>query len=167
MPQSAYLKDFNKRLAKTKTSMRRYLTKLEKKKPENLHLLAAKLEPAVWQKVDCLACSNCCRVMTPTFNTADIKRISAHFGQTPQEFKDQWLKYDKKDGDWVNKIQPCQFLNLKDNKCSIYEIRPVDCAGFPHLSSPKHTEYLTLHKNNLEYCPATHALVEKMMEEIG
>ena len=31
----------------------------------------------------------------------------------------EWLKFDKKEGDWQNKIQPCQFLNLKTRKVLI------------------------------------------------
>ena len=99
--------------------------------------------------------------------SADIKRISAHFKQTPDEFKAQWLIYEKNDKDWQNKKQPCQFLNLKDNKCSIYEIRPLDCSGFPHLPKKKMVEYIHVHKQNIEYCPATYKLVEKMQAAMG
>jgi len=53
--------------------------------------MTAALEPEVWKEIDCLTCANCCKTMTPTYTTADIKRISAHFNQTPQEFKDKWL----------------------------------------------------------------------------
>ncbi|MBL0146230.1 MAG: YkgJ family cysteine cluster protein [Chitinophagaceae bacterium] len=105
--------------------------------------------------------------MTPTYTTEDIKRISAHFGQTPKQFKDQWLKFDKKEKDWQNKIQPCQFLNLRDHKCSIYEIRPLDCSGFPHLPKKKMVDYIHVHKQNIEYCPATYAMVEKMQKMLG
>jgi Fe-S-cluster containining protein len=81
---------------------------------------------------------------------------------TPKEFKEKWLEYDKEDKDWLNQQQPCQFLNLKNNMCSIYEVRPADCAGFPHLTKKKFTEYIHVHKQNVEYCPATYKLVEKM-----
>src|SRR6218665_1835503 len=93
---------------------RRFLTKAEKNAPKGLDDAAPELEKEVWKDIDCLACSNCCRKMTPTFTREDIRRISAHFGQTPAEFKAQWLEKDK-NNDWVNKIQPCQFLNLKIN----------------------------------------------------
>ena len=101
--------------------------------------------------------------MTPTFTEKDLKRISAHFKQTPEAFRKQWLVKDK-NKDLVNKTQPCQFLNLKDNKCSIYAIRPEDCAGFPHLSKKKWIEYAHVHKQNIDYCPATYKMVEKMIE---
>jgi hypothetical protein len=46
--------------------------------------------------------------------------------------------------------------------CSIYEIRPSDCAGFPHLSKKRMIDYIHVHKQNIEYCPATYSMVEKM-----
>ena len=100
--------------------------------------------------------------MTPTYTSTDIKRIAAHLDMTPQQFKDKWLMFEKRDGDWQNKKQPCQFLNLQDNKCSIYEVRPADCAGFPHLPRKRMVDYMHVHKQNIEYCPATHKMVEKM-----
>ena len=120
----------------------------------------------VWKETDCLSCANCCKTMSPTFTPKDIKRIAAHFEMTAQAFKDKWLYYDKKDGDWMNTSQPCQFLNLKNNKCSIYEVRPADCAGFPHLTKKKMVDYIHVHQQNIEYCPATYNMVERMMEKL-
>ncbi|MBK9568769.1 MAG: YkgJ family cysteine cluster protein [Chitinophagaceae bacterium] len=110
--------------------MRRFLTKLEKNPPRGLDKKITALEKEVWQETDCLTCANCCKTMTPTFTNKDMKRISAHFNMTVTEFQTKWLKREKGgDRDWLNKKEPCQFLNMKDNKCSIYEVRPADCAG--------------------------------------
>jgi len=156
------LKKFRKNAQNNKSVFRRFLSKLEKQPPRMVSKLTAALEPETWREIDCLSCANCCKTMTPTFNAADLKRISAHFGQSVDEFKRKWLyKEKKKDGDWLNKQQPCQFLNLEDNKCSIYDIRPADCAGFPHLRK-QFAQYAHVHKQNVEYCPATYRLVEKM-----
>lgn len=161
------LRLFRKDAALKKTRLRRFLTRLEKKETPGLQQMTKQLEKETWQEVDCLSCANCCKTMTPTFTATDIKRISAHFGQTEEEFKTKWLRREKSgDRDWLNKTEPCQFLNLKDNKCSIYAIRPADCAGFPHLPK-KLKDYAHVHKQNVEYCPATFRLVEKMMEKIS
>jgi uncharacterized protein len=160
--QPVNLRSFKKKVVLNKRAFRSFLTRLENKPPRGLDKIAEAVEPEVWKEVDCLSCANCCKVMTPTFTVKDIKRISAHFSMTPAEFKDKWLMYEKRDGDWQNKKQPCQFLNLQDNKCSIYEIRPEDCSGFPHLSKKKMTDYMHVHKQNLIYCPATYTMVEKM-----
>lgn len=128
------LRSFKQKVKLNAKQFRSFLTKIEKKNPKNIDQVTAKLSPEVWAEVDCLSCANCCKSMSPTFTPTDIKRIAAHLEMKPAEFKETWLEYDKKDKDWVNVSRPCQFLNLTSNMCSIYEVRPADCAGFPHLT---------------------------------
>jgi uncharacterized protein len=103
--------------------------------------------------------------MSPTYSATDISRISKHFGLTEKSFKRKWLVQDK-NGDWLNKELPCQFLDKETNMCTIYEIRPKDCAGFPHHNKRKMVEYMHVYKQNIEYCPATFKVVQQMMESI-
>jgi len=154
-------RSYRKKLSFYRKSFRSFLNRTEKNPPKGIDKLTSIVEPAVWAEIDCLSCANCCKKMTPTFTPQDLKRISAHFNQTPEEFRKQWLVKDK-NKDLVNKTQPCQFLNLEDNKCTIYAIRPVDCSGFPHLAKKKWVEYAHVHKQNIDYCPATFKMVEKM-----
>lgn len=160
------LRSFKRKLPANRKTFRSFLTRSEKTPPRGIDKLTTLIEPEVWQEVECLTCANCCKKMTPTFTEKDLKRISAHFKVTPDEFKAQWLEKDK-NKDWVNVKQPCQFLNLEDNKCSIYAIRPEDCAGFPHLAKKRWVEYAHVHKQNIDYCPATYKMVEKMMQRVG
>ncbi|MBX2934344.1 MAG: YkgJ family cysteine cluster protein [Ferruginibacter sp.] len=159
--QAVNLRSFKQKVRFNKVRLKKFLSKVLKEQPRGLDKLAADTEKEVWKEVDCLTCANCCKTMSPTFNAADIKRISKHFNQSPEAFTKQWLRKDKI-GDMLNKTEPCQFLNLQDNKCSIYEIRPADCSGFPHLSKKRMVDYIHVHKQNIEYCPATYKLVEKM-----
>lgn len=147
-----------------KSGLRRFLTRLEQNPPGQLDVLAEVVDKEVWAHTDCLKCSNCCREMTPTYTFQDIKRIAAYLGVTIKQFKEKWLEKDAKSGDWMNKSRPCQFLNRVDNKCSIYEVRPADCAGFPHLTKKKMVNYIHVHKQNVQYCPATYRMVERMKE---
>ncbi len=160
------LRAFQKQFIRHRKAFRSFLTRIENKPPKGLHNLMVEVDKEVWAETDCLSCGNCCKKMTPTFRPADIRRIAAHFGMTPQAFKDKWLTYDKKEGDWQNVKQPCQFLDLKTNKCSIYPIRPDDCARFPHLTKKKPTDYMHVHRQNIEYCPATFKMVEKLKARI-
>ncbi len=160
------LRSFKRKLPANRKTFRSFLTRSEKTPPRGIDKLTTLVEPEVWQEVECLTCANCCKKMTPTFTEQDLKRISAHFKVTPDEFKAQWLEKDK-NKDWVNVKQPCQFLNLEDNKCSIYAIRPEDCAGFPHLAKKRWVEYAHVHKQNIDYCPATFKMVEKIMQRVG
>ena len=155
-------RSYRRKLTLRRKSYRRFLNRAEKNPPRGIDSVTPVLEKEVWADIDCLSCANCCKKMTPTFTKQDLKRISAHFGQTPEAFRKQWLVKDR-NKDLVNKQQPCQFLNLKDNKCSIYAIRPVDCSGFPHLSKRKFKEYAHVHKQNIDFCPATFRMVEKLI----
>jgi uncharacterized protein len=156
------LRKFKKQVKDDKRKLRRFLTKVETARPRGLDQLTPVLNREVWEEVDCLTCANCCKKMTPTFTKKDITRIAAHLEMTESAFKEKWLFFDKKDKDWMNVKQPCQFLDLTTNMCSIYSVRPADCAGFPHLTRKKAVDYIHVHKQNIEYCPATFKLVEKM-----
>ena len=158
------LRSFKQKVRYNAKQFRSYLSKLERKTPKGLDQITQKLSPEVWKEIDCLSCANCCKTMSPTFTPTDIKRIAHHFEMTPAAFKEKWLEFDKKDKDWLNKSQPCQFLNLTTNKCSIYAIRPADCSGFPHLTKRKMTDYMHVHKQNIKWCPATYKMVEKMQD---
>lgn len=161
-PRTVNLRQFKKQVVENKRKLRRFLTKLENDRSRGIDSITPVIEKEVWEEVDCLTCANCCKKMSPTFTNKDLKRISAHLNMTVEAFKKKWLYYDKKDGDWMNVKQPCQFLDLKTNMCGIYEVRPADCAGFPHLSKKKAVDYMHVHKQNIEYCPATYKMVEKM-----
>lgn len=158
------IKDFKRRASRKKTKLSAFLTKLDDIVPEDMPKLVAAVDKTVWQDIDCMSCANCCKTMTPTFTPKDISRISAHFGMTPKEFKDKWLEKEEDTGDWVNKKQPCQFL--VDNKCSIYEIRPKDCAEFPHHNKKPFDLYNDTFIQNLDKCPATFTLVERLEKKV-
>jgi Fe-S-cluster containining protein len=154
------LQKFRLTAARKKRSLSVFLDKLDETVPEDFPNLVAREDKAMWQEVGCTDCANCCKTMTPTFTPKDITRISAHLGMKPQEFKDKWLKKEEDTGDWVNTTQPCQFL--KGNLCSIYDVRPKDCAEFPHHNKKPFDAYNDTFKNNLVHCPATLNLVNRL-----
>lgn len=159
--QPVNLRSFKQKVRYHKRAFRLFLSKLEKNAPRQLDDLAIRIDKEVWHETDCLSCANCCKTMSPTYSAKDIKRIAAHFSMTPKVFKEKWL-YQGKDGDWMNRSLPCQFLDTQTHKCTIYEIRPADCAGFPHLTKKKMVDYMHVHKQNIEYCPASYKMVEKL-----
>jgi Fe-S-cluster containining protein len=162
--QPVNLRSFKQKVRHNRRRFRFFLSRLEKNPQKELKVMTMTADKHAWAETDCLSCANCCKTMTPTFNQQDIKRISAHLNLSQKAFKEKYLYKDKRDGDWMNVKQPCQFLNLADNKCSIYEVRPADCAGFPHHDKKKMTDYVHVYKQNVEFCPATYKWVEKIME---
>ncbi len=157
------LRSFRSKARHHKKAYRKFLTGIEKNAPRRLDIMSATVDKEVWTEIDCLNCANCCKVMSPTYTPGDIKRISAHLSMRAGEFKSKWLYQEKSSGDWLNRSTPCQFLDMKTNMCGIYAVRPGDCAGFPHLPKKKMIEYIHVHKQNIEFCPATFKMVEKMM----
>src|SRR5690349_23415776 len=88
------------------------------------------LNEEAFEKVDCLQCAACCKNYSPRFKTPDVKRISKHLGMKESVFIETYLRVDE-EGDFVVKSSPCPFLG-EDNFCSVYDVRPSDCARFPY-----------------------------------
>jgi len=158
------LKKFRVIAARKKKPLSAFLDVLDDLVPTEMPEIVASVDASVWRDVNCMECANCCKTMTPTFTKADIDRISKHLSITRREFRDRWLIKEEGTGDWVNKTQPCQFL--VDNKCSIYDIRPADCAEFPHHNKKPFDLYNDTFKNNLTHCPATLTLVDRLKKKI-
>ena len=158
------LEKFRIRASRKRKSLSAFLDKLDDIVPEDMPVIVASTDAKMWKEVNCMECANCCKTMTPTFTKTDIKRISAHLDMAPQEFIDKWLIKEEDSGDWINKSMPCQFLD--GNMCSIYDVRPRDCAEFPHHNKKPFDLYNETFKNNLVHCPATLSMVDSLMKKV-
>jgi Fe-S-cluster containining protein len=163
------MKSFDIKAFKRKTARKRkvyatFLRGLHKRKVKGVDALALRMNDETFREIDCKTCANCCKTMTPTYTPSDIKRISKHVNMTVAQYKDKYLYKDNK-GDWLHYTLPCHFLG-KDNLCTIYEIRPLDCRGFPHTHKKGFIDSSTVNIQNISYCPATYRIVEKMFEHI-
>jgi len=144
--------------------LRKLLKGVSRSLPENLQNVAEKAVENVWEGIDCLSCANCCKTMTPTYTNTDIKRIAAYLKIPADEMKRRWLRKERGENKWANKRKPCQFLDLGTNLCNVYKVRPADCAGFPHLAKKNFINYIHVHRQNLDECPATFKMIERMNE---
>lgn len=160
------LHEFHHKVIQRKKGFKRFITRLEKATHRAIVPVAKQTETEVWQQISCTSCANCCKKMTPTLTQTDKKRISQHLGISPSIFTKKYLSYDAKSKDWQMKLQPCVFLDTQTQLCTIYEVRPTDCKGFPHLTKTPLKNYLYIHKQNIEYCPATFLFIEKLMEKV-
>jgi Fe-S-cluster containining protein len=160
------LEAYKRKLKKDRVHLRAFLKKFDTKFLRNINRYVAEAEKVAWAETDCLACANCCKVMTPTFRKADIEKAAAFLQITPQDFYDKWLKKDPDTGDWVNQKQPCQFLDKQSNMCSIYEVRPLDCAQFPHFTRKPFGDYNHVHEQNIDYCPDTFRFIQNIKTAI-
>lgn len=120
------------------------------------------LHEEVFEKVNCLACANCCKNYSPRFKTPDIKRISKVLRMKESVFIDTYLYLDE-DGDYVTQTKPCPFLGT-DNYCSIYEDRPSDCRRFPYTDEDVLIKRPAITLKNSTFCPAVHQVLERLIQ---
>ena len=149
-------------LAKEKfLESKKYFARLKKRTPKNLDVTMQDLHKAAFKKIDCLSCGNCCKTTSPIFTEKDIQRISKHLRIKVREFIPQYLDRDADDF-YVLKTAPCSFLDLNDNSCSIYDVRPKACKEYPHTNRRKFIQITDLTLKNTEICPAVYHIVEAL-----
>ena len=121
------------------------------------------LHEAEFNQRDCLACANCCRTTSPIFRDRDIDRLAKHLRIRPADLINQHLQLDE-DGDYVLRTAPCPFLDLEDNKCGVYEHRPLACREYPHTDRKNMLGILDLTERNTRVCPAIANIARKLGE---
>ena len=124
------------------------------------------IAPEAFRIVDCTKCANCCRTLRPVFTGEDIARIAGHLGTPRDEFITAYLERDEEEGRYRINITPYPFLGA-DNKCTIYDVRPEKCQGYPFTDKPDFAFSTINHANNAVVCPAVFYLVEQMKRRLG
>lgn len=121
------------------------------------------LHEQAFARIDCLQCANCCKHHSPRFKIPDIKRIAKHLGMKEGQFIQTYLQLDE-DNDYVLRQQPCAFLGA-DNYCSIYNVRPSDCARYPYTDEDVLVKRPALTIKNSEVCPAVFHVLEILSQD--
>jgi len=81
------------------------------------------------------------------------------------QFISTYLERDQDDF-YVLKTAPCSFLDLNDNRCSIYDVRPKACNEYPHTNRRKFIQLTNLTMKNTEICPAVYNIVEALKKKL-
>lgn len=156
MPQDS-LHNWQKQSKEKQKHFKNYLARADKNKV--LKELPV-LHDEAFAKIDCLQCAACCKNYSPRFKTPDIKRISKHLSMKEGDFIETYLKVDE-EGDYVVKSTPCPFLG-SDNLCSVYDVRPSDCARFPYTDEDVIIKRQPLTLKNSSFCPITYYVLDKL-----
>jgi Fe-S-cluster containining protein len=86
---------------------------------------------------------------------------------TSAQYYEKYLYTEEKTGDIMNDSTPCQHFDKKKGLCTIYEIRPADCAEFPHFHRKDFADQVEeVFLPNMVRCPATLVMVEKITERM-
>ena len=144
----------------------RFLRGLKQKSFKKVDRIALELHQEAFGIVDCTRCANCCRTLRIIVTDEDIPRIAGHLGMAPDEFITTYLERDEEKGHYRVRTTPCPFLG-DDSKCTIYEVRPEKCRGYPFTDKPDFASHTMNHANNAVVCPAVFYLVEQMKRRLG
>lgn len=143
-----------------------FLRGLKARDHDEVDALGARLHAEAFRIIDCTRCANCCKTMAVELTGDDIARIATHLALTQEAFTTRYLKRGETGGQWEMARRPCPFLNT-DNRCTIYDVRPACCAGYPHTDQPGFTGRTYSHSAGTLTCPAVFWVVEQMRRPSG
>lgn len=138
----------------------RFIHGLKAKSGNAVDRVAHSLHAEAFSIIDCTRCANCCKTCSPQFRQSDIRRIAERLSMTADEFKSTYLAANE-DGDVLLKTMPCLFLR-GDDHCTIYDVRPRDCAEYPHTQKKGFTYRTHSVASNSLTCPAVYFIIEQM-----
>jgi Fe-S-cluster containining protein len=143
-----------------KAETHKLFERIKKKKPRDLDIQVHALHVKTFAKIDCLDCANCCSTTSPIFRDVDIKRLSKYMKMKESNFVSTYLKMDE-ESDYVLQKSPCAFLG-SDNKCSVYDHRPLACREYPHTDRKNMIQILGITEKNTLICPAVYSIIEEL-----
>jgi len=159
------LRELPEKAKEVHVESKKYFARLKKRTPKNLDVVIQKIHDDEFKKTDCLDCGNCCKTTSPIFTDKDIERIAKHLKMKVVNFIAQYLDRDGDDF-YVLKTAPCSFLDLNDNSCFIYDVRPKACKEYPHTNRRKFIQITDLTLTNVEICPAAFNIIETLKEKL-
>jgi Fe-S-cluster containining protein len=118
----------------------------------------------VTARIDCTACANCCKVLGCALVDGEIERLARLLQIDKVEFGERYVTVDGNGNKAIN-AQPCPLL--AGNLCSVYEDRPEDCQGYPHLHKPGFRRRLFGVMQNASVCPIVYNTLERLKDCLG
>jgi Fe-S-cluster containining protein len=132
---------------------------------KSANLSTAALDRLVWQHleavtrhIDCCACAQCCKVISPLLSTKDVRRLAGHLGIDKAQLIADYLRPSEDKGRYALWQLLCRFLN--GTRCSVYDVRPDDCRSFPHLHKREFRSRLIGVVENCFICPIVYNVFE-------
>ena len=145
--------------AKSEPEWKRFFAK-NKKKIEGMDVKIHDLHDEISERVDCLACANCCRSLGPRITDKDVERMAKALRMKTADVISKYLRIDE-DNDLVFQSMPCPFLGA-DNYCAIYENRPKACREYPHTDRKRFYQIYNLSIKNAYTCPIVYEVLEEL-----
>ena len=131
---------------------------------EEMDAIVHRLYRTISEQIDCRRCANCCKVVSPLLQPDECNRLAEHLCVPTKQFIRDYLVEAKDDDGYLFKPGDCPFL--KDDSCSIYDIRPKDCRSYPHLHKDEFVFRVTQAFSNTYVCPIVYNVFEALKKEL-
>jgi len=115
-----------------------------------------------FDKITCIECANCCKLLSPAISDSDIRRMAKQLRLKLPDFIDRYL-HKENEGSYVFRSIPCPFL-MSDNYCAIYNVRPRACREYPHTDRKRMHQIIDITAKNSTICPAVFNMIERMKQ---
>lgn len=120
---------------------------------------------AVWAKLDCLDCGNCCKQLQIVVDERDLQRLAKRLGVSAGDVRTKYVARAE-DGTLHFRSSPCPFLG-EDNACGVYEDRPQACRDFPYLHAGNFRSRVYVTWENAALCPIAFNVWERLKAQWG
>jgi Fe-S-cluster containining protein len=118
----------------------------------------------VWKRIDCTTCAHCCRSLQIVVDNADIRRLAERLGMTPGQFSHRYVRVAE-DRTKHFASMPCPFLG-SDNRCTVYEDRPLACREFPLLHNEGFRRRTLTMMENTAVCPIVFNVWQRLKKRL-
>ena len=125
--------------------------------------VAQDLHAEAFSKVDCTQRHYCCKTMSVILTEKDARRIASHLGMSKKDFVQTYLEAHEEG--YKMRQRPCPLLG-DDDRCTVYEVRPAVCRGYPYTDKKDFVSRTFMHSANCLRCPAVFYVVERLREEL-
>ncbi len=159
----AFIKQEAKQKESENYNFRIFLKQFSSKEvDEKVHPIVTEVSNAI----DCTLCGNCCKKLMASPEPEAIKALSAATKcASPEEFKQRYLQFSADSQVYFFKDSPCPLL--KENSCTLYEIRPQSCRDYPNLHKRDFIFRMMSVIVNYEICPIVYNTVERLKKEMN
>ena len=138
----------------------RFKNFLKGQNSRKVDLLVHRINAEIAPKIDCTACGNCCKHLSPNLTKEDLKNLTGALQIPVEEVIEKYT--GTMEHELSLKHLPCSFL--QDNKCGIYCHRPEACASFPHLHQTGFVSRLRRVIDNYSICPIIFNVLERLKQ---
>ncbi len=115
-------------------------------------------------RIDCCACGNCCRELSPILHTSDVSRLARGLHLPETQVVSRFLAAGEQEHTFIFNQKPCPLFS--GNRCTVYLSRPDDCRSYPHLQKDGFLSRLMQAVENCSICPIVFHVWERLKDEL-